>query len=121
MKKLLIIIAISLSLPAVAQEKGMVLIEGYESEPFKVIAHVQSMQGDFVTLQPNNPQVSYSATDTTGLEAEKEYVFWVRLTGCEDCRTKQVEILEADLTVFQIQKDQKTAADRIKQLTQKQK
>jgi hypothetical protein len=103
-----------------AQQKGMKLIEGYQEKPFKVIAHVQSMKSGYATLQPSNPYISYSAKDTLDIQVEKEYVFWVRLIDCAECRTKDVEILRADFTTFQIQKDQKTSADIIKQLNLKQ-
>ena len=119
MKKLLTLLLL-ISCSAFGQQKGMKLIEGYEPKPFKIIAHVQSKKGGYATLQPNNPMVSYSAKDTLNIQKEKEYVFWVRLTGCENCRTKDVEILRADLTTFQIQKDQKASREAIQQLIQKQ-
>lgn len=113
MKKILPFITILIFAFGYSQPKGMELIEGFQEKPIKVIAHVQSKQGEFVILQPYNSKVSYYSSNTNGLEPEKQYVFWVRIIGCQDCRTKEVEILEADLTSKQAQKDQAEAAKRI--------
>lgn len=114
MKKLLPIIIALISLSCTAQ-KGMVLIEGFQEKPEKVIAHVQSKINNHVTLQPYNPKISYVGIDNIGLKTEKQYVFWVVVTGCRECRTKEVKILRADLTSKQVQKDQHKSAAEIRE------
>lgn len=99
-----------------AQQKGMSLIEGYQKQPVKVVANVQSQIGEIAILQTTDPSVSYKS-NAENLELEKQYVFWLRVTGCFDCRTREAEIIKAVLTVNQIQKDQSQAAKEVNQLT----
>lgn len=107
MKKILLFILLS-SFTTYSQKN--------QQEPTKVVATVQSQIGEVQILQPSNPAVSY-VTPAGDQELEKEYVFWLRVNGCYDCRTRQAEIIAFAFTTMQAQKDQEQAAKEVKQLT----
>ena len=106
MKRLILLLALSLSLNSCMAQKT-------EQKPlYKVVAYVDKTDG-VVRLDPtHNSQVSYSVPDGEYVH-NKEYVFWLDITDCGDCRTKKAVVDRFAMTTQQAQRDQEAAAKKV--------
>lgn len=106
MKKLILLIALSFSVTSCVAQK-------IEQKPLKkVIAYVDKYE-ETVRLNPTNDNsVSYLVPDGE-YQKNKEYVFWIEIYDCEDCRTVKASVDSFAITTGQAQRDQAEAAKKV--------
>jgi len=106
MKKLILLFALSFSLTSCVGQK-------IEQKPlYRVIAFVDKTDG-VVRLDPtHDSSVSYSVPDGEYVH-DKEYVFWLDITDCKDCRTKKAVVETFGITSAQAQRDMEAAASKV--------
>tara|TARA_B100000953_G_scaffold290249_1_gene275083 strand:- start:2208 stop:2567 length:360 start_codon:yes stop_codon:yes gene_type:complete len=116
MKKLLLISVLLLTGIQCQSQQGMVLIDGYQEDDItKVNAFVDKVENIVILAPTNNSQLNYIVKDGD-FEHNKEYVFWLRIKNCDDCRAKKAEVVDFAMTTNQAQRDQQEAYKRIKKL-----
>jgi len=104
MKYLLLPIAFFLTSCGIAQVEPSPLV--------KTLGTVHTIIGEQAILQTPNSQISY--TVPTGiLELEKEYVFWLDVTGCHSCSNRKAVVVGAVYTTGQVQRDQAAMSKKL--------
>ena len=78
---------------------------------FKTNATVHSIIGDQANLVVSS-ELSFTVPAGT-LEANKEYVFWLDVTGCHTCKNRKAIVAGAHYTGGQIQRDQAATAKEL--------
>lgn len=78
---------------------------------FKTNATVHTVIGEVAILTVSS-DLSFTVPAGT-LVKDKEYVFWLDVTGCHTCKSRQANVAAAIYTVGQIQADQKAAAESL--------
>ncbi len=78
-----------------------------EQKPIhKTNATVQYIIGDKAVLQPNDSRISYEVAPDSTLIQNKEYVFWLDIVDCHNCRIIKAVIVDKAFTTYQAQRDQ---------------
>lgn len=78
----------------------------------KVVAYVDKYQG-IIRLDPShNSKITYDVPDGD-YEHNKEYVFWLDVMDCHDCRTKKAVVVKYAITTQQAQRDQEKCAKEL--------
>lgn len=76
---------------------------------YRVVAFVQDKGKETARLQPDDSSVSY-LVPSGEFENEKEYVFYLEITDCGDCRTRKAIVVDHAITTGQAQRDQEASA-----------
>ena len=79
----------------------------------KVIAFVQEKNATTARLHKDGSKYTY-IVPAGPFELEKEYVFYVEITGCHDCRARTAKVIRWSMTTAQAQRDQAKDAEDLK-------
>lgn len=77
----------------------------------KTNATVHTIIGEEAVLSVSS-DLSYTVPAGV-LEVNKEYVFWLEVTGCNNCKNRTANVVAAVYTTSQVQRDQKAASDSL--------
>ncbi len=106
MKRILLLLFIPLCLSSCVSAQ-------VEQRPLYITnATVQNILGDVAILQPNDYTKSYTVP-VDSLELHKEYVFWLDIVDCHNCKTIKAIVVRKAFTTYQVQRDQKKISEEL--------
>ena len=105
MKRIILLLALSCCIGCSAQRT--------EEKPlYKVVAFVDKVDGSVRLDLSHDSSVSYSVPDGEYVH-NKEYVFWLDITDCKECRTRKAVVADYAITTGQAQRDQAAASKEL--------
>lgn len=111
MKNLLLLFFLLLSLNFTAQNKYAAAAKR-AAQITKTVATVKTVISEQAVLQSRNIFISYQVPAGEFILG-KEYVFWLEVTGCEDCPNRTAIVIAYTVTTNQAQRDMGAISERL--------